>query len=109
MKWIIFIITVCFLVGCSRQSFDSVKWKEWKETESTMFMRRDMVSDLTKQHNLVGKKRAEIIDLLGKPTSENKVSMSYDLGPTGHGINYGSLALSIDENDDVEKYKITEH
>ena len=109
MKWIVFIIIASFLLGCSRQSFDSEKWKNWKETESTMFMRRDMVHDLSKQYNLVGMKRSEIIDLLGQPTSENKRSIGYDLGPTGNRINYGWLSLSLNENNVVEKYGVHEH
>lgn len=109
MKWIIFIFTACFLLGCSRQSFDSEKWKNWKETESTMFMRWDMTPDLIKQHNLEGMTRSEIIDLLGKPTSETKISMGYDLGPARNSASYGSLSISLNENNVVEKFMVSKH
>ncbi len=117
--FVIFLLYILFVVGMvfspdidqfvSRRDFDSVKWKEWKETESTMFMRRNMVHDLTKQHDLVGMNRTEIIELLGKPNSENKKTIGYDLGPTGSWIDYGWLSLSLNENSDVEEYDLHEH
>ena len=109
MKWILYIIIACFLSGCSRQSFDSEKWKNWKDTESTLFVRRDMVEDLTKQYKLVGMSRSEINDLLGKPNAVNNRSIGYDLGPTGQGTDYGWLILTLDDNEVVKRFKITEH
>lgn len=65
-----------------------------------------MMNDLRKNHELVGMKKAEIEKLLGKPDSETNSEFSYYLGMTGKGINTGSLIITFNENEIVEKINV---
>lgn len=89
----------------SRVEFDQEKWKVWKETETTVCLRWDMAHDLLKRHDLIGLTSNEIIDLLGEPDRKNKIEIRYYLGMSRHGIDTGSLILTI-ENDIVIDYTI---
>lgn len=96
----VFLIIPIFTVitSCNDLSFNSEKWKNWKETESNIHMRWDMVDDLIDNYHLIGKTHHEIEELLGKP--ENRVSSSkdnyyYNLGPCRSGIDYGSLYIEF--------------
>jgi hypothetical protein len=84
----------------SRVEFDQEKWKDWQETETTACLRWDMTHDLIKRHKLIGLTSNEIIALLGEPDSKNKIELRYYLGMSRHGIDTGSLILTI-ENDKV--------
>lgn len=68
-----------------------------------------MFKSLTKEHELVGMKYDEIIDLLGDPSSESANSMEYNLGVAGHGVNHGWLQLSLNKNYIVTDYKVSKH
>ncbi len=88
-------------------SFDSDRWKNWEETEAECCTRWRMVRSLTKRHDLVGMKRSEVIELLGKPGDESKSTLYYYLGMTGHGIDSGSLSLYLNEVGEVESYEVS--
>ena len=113
-KSILIILTIVVLgfVGLyysqSKHAFESDKWKEWVESEENLNMRWQMIDSLTFKHNLIGLNKAEIKSLLGDPTTENTNSWSYNLGPTGMGINYGSLRIEFNETI-VTQYKVLEH
>lgn len=89
----------------SRIEFDQEKWKDWQETETTACLRWDMTHDLIKKHELIGLSLNEIIDLLGEPDRKFKNEISYYLGMTRHGIDTGSLILTI-KNDKIIDYKM---
>ena len=94
--------------SCSHRTyikFDSDKWKNWNETESTITLRWDMHKDLIKQHKLKGLSESEIIDLLGEPENKSENEFRYYLGMARQGIDTGSLILTI-ENGKVIDYRI---
>ena len=94
--------------SCSNQSdikFDSVQWKNWIETESTMSLRWDMRNDLIKQHELNGLSEFEIIELLGEPERKSEHEFRYYLGMARSGIDTGSLILTM-KNGIVIDYRI---
>ena len=64
------------------------------------------MEDLRKNHELLGMKKAEIEKLLGKPDSQINSEFSYYLGMTGTGINTGSLTITFNENEIVEKINV---
>jgi len=67
-----------------------------------------MTGSLTFKHKLKGMNKTEIKSLLGEPTIKNTNSWSYNLGPTGMGINYGSLSVEFRETV-VAQYNVIEH
>lgn len=79
----------------NRQKFNSEQWISWTESEMEPALRWNMVNNLIKTEKLKGKTVEEIKELLGEPSSENKISLSYNLGMTGRGINSGSLQFEI--------------
>ncbi|MEO9870094.1 hypothetical protein [Ekhidna sp.] len=79
----------------NRIEFDSEKWKNWKETESTMSLRWDMRHSLLDKHELVGRSVSEVIKLLGKPSRESSSELSYYLGMARSGIDTGSLNFTV--------------
>ena len=89
----------------NRTDFNSQVWKTWVESEATFKTRWNMIHDLTKNHELVGKTKPEIKNLLGKPSNEWSDGIRYYLGLTGRGINTGSLYFKI-ENGKVISFKI---
>ncbi|GAA4281079.1 hypothetical protein GCM10022260_15000 [Gaetbulibacter aestuarii] len=64
-----------------------------------------MTHDLTSNYNLKVKTKAQIQQLLGKPSSQSINEMRYYLGLTGHGINTGSLIFEF-KNGLVTKFEI---
>ncbi|WP_420552249.1 hypothetical protein [Tenacibaculum aiptasiae] len=106
---IIYILTVTFFVlkpnindYLNRTEFNSTKWRNWKETESSFGVRWNMIHDLTENKNLQGKSKIEIKTLLGNPSNESETEFIYYLGLTGHGINTGSLILKFEKEKVVE-------
>ena len=88
-----------------RTSFDSEKWIAWEETIKEPSLRWHMVKNLTKENELVGMSIREVKELLGQPSSENNNFISYYLGMSGHGIDTGTLYLTIKDGIVIE-YKI---
>lgn len=108
IKKIFFIFLIFLLISCKDNiKFDSKKWKEWIETETTQSLRWEMSKDLIKEHKLIGLKTSEIINLLGKPKNKNNSELDYYLGVSGNGINTGRLIIYI-ENDIVVDFKVFE-
>lgn len=105
------IVLILFFSACSSKfntDFDSEKWKNWVETETTMTLRWDMRKDLTREHKLVGMTSTEIIQLLGIPEQKTKNKYLYNLGSARHGIDQGLLTLEI-ENKKVISFKVSRH
>ena len=82
--------------------FDSEKWKNWVETESTLSLRWDMRKDLVKNHKLIGLTVPEIIDLLGEPEKKSDSEFRYYLGMAKKGIDTGSLIITIEDGKVIE-------
>ena len=91
-----------------KQAFESNKWKEWVESEQNLNVRWQMIGSLTFKQKLKGMNKAEIKSLLGEPTIENVNNWSYNLGPTGIGINYGLLRVQFKKSI-VTQYEVIEH
>lgn len=91
----------------SHAKFNADKWKNSNlNTEENWDLRWRMMNDLRKNHKLVGMKKTEIEKLLGKPDSETNSKYSYYLGMTGTGINTGSLTITFNESEIVEKINV---
>ena len=108
------ILTIIFLIiisiySCSNETkFDAKKWKSYGASESTHFVRWPMIHDLVKNYNLIGMSRKDVFLLLGEPIMKSSYNISYDLGPTGIGVNYGVLELIVSD-EKIIKYLIIEH
>ncbi|MCV9385503.1 hypothetical protein [Reichenbachiella ulvae] len=89
----------------ARVEFNSELWKSWEETESNVSLRWDMTHDLATNYNLIGKSPKQIIELLGKPSSQSNSELRYYLGMSRKGIDTGSLILVL-EKGKVVNYKI---
>lgn len=87
--------------------FSSEEWKAEIYSESEWSKKWEMCKDLLKEYELAGMTSKEIINLLGQPNTMTHNSISYNLGPTGKGINYGTLTLVLDE-DIVKEIKVTQ-
>ncbi len=92
------ILIFLFVSSCSSSDieFESEKWKNWVETETTASLRWDMRNDLLRKHELVGMSIIEIVDLLGEPENSSKNEFRYYLGMARSGIDTGSLILTIE-------------
>lgn len=101
----ILVLTPCLTNWANRSEFDSERWKNWKETEAEMWLRWNMVSDLEDKYELAGMTTDEIVELLGEPDGRSPIEWSYYLGMAGHGIDTGTLSLTI-ENGRVKSFKI---
>lgn len=94
---IIFLSLLFIIISCSENvEFNSTDWKNWVESENTIFLRWEMSKDLIKNYSLKGMSKDEIIELLGEPgnLSSSDIFLYY-LGHTGSGINTGTLKLSF--------------
>lgn len=103
-------IAVMFVFCWTRHdiSFDAEKWKNWEESETTMFLRWDMTNDLMKKHDLKGMTVEEVINLLGEPEHQDESQIRYYLGYARVnllGIYTGSLILTLDNNKVVKLEK----
>jgi len=109
LSFVLVIMLGLFLKGrITNKSFDSEKWKNWKETEETMSLRWEMMNSLRNNFQLIGKSKSEIIDLLGTPESEKQLEFSYYLGYSKHGINTGHLTINFDKQQKVKDYSVWE-
>ncbi len=87
--------------------FNSEEWKKEINSETEWSSKWKMCKNLIRKHELIGMSANEIIELLGNPNSNNSKEMIYNLGPTGRGINYGTLILFLDD-DIVKKIRVTQ-
>ena len=92
---ILFVLTPDINDYLNRTDFNSSEWINWEETESTLDERWNMVNDLVNNYEMKGKSVSQIKELLGEPSLVSNNEISYNLGVTGHGINYGTLSLKL--------------
>lgn len=91
-----------------KRSFTSEKWINPESGEQNWQTRWEMIGSLKWNRKLKRKSNDELIKLLGEPTTKNANTWSYDLGPSGNGINYGSLIINFYENK-VSEFDIIKH
>lgn len=89
--------------------FNSDTWK--KPSGDDLWLRGNMLRDLTRKHKLVGMGRDEIIELLGDgainpPGKVNEHSLVYKLNP--YFLDYWWLVVDFDDNGRCVDYR-TEH
>jgi hypothetical protein len=110
MPWIFMLLFVGYMAADqyeSPQSFDSVQWKSEKT-------RQTMVKDLVDSKILIGKRKDEILDLLGEKyetytLNAGKESWVYFAGQSGSGFGIKFFYLKIIfENEIVEKVNLRE-
>jgi len=102
------IIIIVFTVkgNVNHQEFNSEKWKNWTETEQKMSLRWDMMNSLRNNHELKGKTKTEIVQLLGKPDSKTEIRFRYYLGMAKIGIDIGTLTIKFNEDGKVIDYNV---
>ncbi len=86
----------------NRTDFDRKTWINWEETETTACLRWDMTHDLLKKYDLLTMSESELVELLGDPDSKNKTTYRYYLGMSRHGIDTGSLIITIKDEKVIE-------
>jgi len=103
---LLIIILSIFCLSCDEQKdFNSVEWKNWIESEANPNTRWLMRNDLLKNYDLKNYNKEKIINLLGKPDSDENNEFRYFLGITGEGINTGTLIIKF-KNESVIEVKI---
>jgi len=102
------IILIGFVLkgNITHKKFDSEKWKNWTETEKDLSLRWDMMNSLRNKHELTGKTKSEIIELLGEPDLKFESEFGYYLGMAKHGIDIGNLTIKFDTNEKVSEIKV---
>ncbi len=110
MPWIFMLLFVGYMAADqyeSPKSFDSVEWKSEKT-------RQTLVKDLVDSKILIGKRKDEILDLLGEKyetdtLNAGKESWVYFAGQSGSGFGIKFFYLKIIfENEIVEKVNLRE-
>ena len=86
--------------------FDSERWKAWMQTESELSVRWDMMNSLRRNHNLVGKTKLELIELLGEPEWKENDKFVYDLGYAKIGVEVGYLTFEFDASDKISRFYV---
>lgn len=111
-KYGILIFGVIILIGftlkgnITHEQFSSEKWINWTESESEWSLRWDMMNNLRNTHELKGKSKREIIELLGKPENKTNLSFRYYLGMAKKGIDTGSLIIKFNEINIVTEFHV---
>lgn len=112
-KYIISILVLTFLSGyflrgnIIYEEFESTKWKEWTETDYEMSFRWNMMNSLRKKHELVGRYKSDIIELLGEPDDgKYNLRFRYYLGMAKRGIDTGSLVINFNEKGRVTDFYV---
>jgi len=111
LAYVLFVISMVFSPYfynfCKRTEFDQELWKEWKETDTDMSLRWDMVHDMTSEYKLISMTKEDITALLGPPDNMQLSSdtFHYYLGMSRHGIDTGSLIIKFNVNK-VISYRI---
>lgn len=72
--FIVFILWLAIISYYPKRTFDREQWL--KTTEK----RYEYTDDLVDNHKLIGLRKEEVIELLGRPFSEHKGSLHYDIG-----------------------------
>lgn len=90
------------------EPFTVARWQQGASPDfDTTPSRWRMRYSLVRQHRLEGLSRAEVERLLGP--SEGEAELVYSLGPSGRGVEYGSLTLHLDRSGHVTSYSFSEH
>ena len=102
------IILIGFVLkgNITHEQFDSKKWKNWTESEDEWSLRWDMMNSLRNNHELKGKSKLEIIELLGVPESESESEFGCFLGMAKHGIDTGHLTIKFDISGKVIDFNV---
>lgn len=102
-----------FLIGfllkgkIPHEKFDKEIWKTTDlDKEANWSLRWDMMNSLRNNHQLIGKSKNEILELLGKPESKTNLEYRYYLGYSKNGINTGSLIIKFSSEGRVVDYKV---
>ncbi|WP_347159378.1 hypothetical protein [Pontibacter chitinilyticus] len=91
----------------THEQFDSERWKTADlNSEANWSLRWDMMNSLRNNHELVGKSKSEIIELLGEPESKTNSTFRYYLGYSKNGINTGSLIIKFNAEDRVVDFQV---
>ena len=108
IKSLLFTVTIIFITSCSEEKkFDSVKWKNWTESEASLHTRWLMHKDLLKTYKLKGVSKDSILSLLGKPNQQHSNKFYYNLGyPERGGIDPATMTVFF-KNDVVTNTKVT--
>lgn len=96
-------IVLYLMFSNTNKKFDS---KEWKETESTLSLRYDMIKDLKNHYNLIGQSKEQIVELLGEPDTAFNHCYYYNLGYSRHGIDTGTLIIVFNNNNTVASISV---
>lgn len=91
------ILTTSLFANCSlwRLEFDSAKWKTTSEMQKGR-----MVDDLSRRKLVVGKTKAEIIDLLGAPDKSEPDWFKYYAGVNSGFLDRQFILVSFDPSSD---------
>lgn len=90
----------------THERFDFERWINWTESEAEWSLRWDMMNSLRNNHELIGKTKREVLQLIGKPESETNSDFRYYLGMSKRGINTGSLTIKFNENGIVTNFSV---
>jgi hypothetical protein len=87
-------------------SFDAEVWRAQRETGALEQVnpRGEMVGTLEREHLEPGKKRSELLDLLGPPDFQEDATDYYKLGRTPYGVSYERLAIEYADDELVRAY-----
>jgi len=92
----IILIGIMLKGNIPHEPFNSEKWKTADfNKEENWSLRWDMMNSLRNKHELKGKTKAEIINLLGEPDWKDGSDFSYGLGPSKRGISMGFLKIKF--------------
>jgi len=102
----IIIIGFALKGNITHEQFNSEIWKNWTESETELSTRWDMMNSLRKTHELNGKTKSEIIELLGNPENQSNENFRYYLGMAKKGIDTGILIIEFNKNNIVSNYYV---
>lgn len=97
---VMFSFLLLLFASCNNKSFDSEKWKSWKENELTLPTRWDMTDDLMKNYLQKGMRIEDVETLIGRVSMDtigSRLFGRYDLGPCRSRVDYGSLEVRFTE------------
>ena len=114
MKYFVFVLGVLLVLGFAlkgtftHEKFDSKTWKSWVESEEAPSLRWDMMNSLRKSHQLKGKTKQQVLQLLGEPNSQSKNQLSYYLGYSKSGVNTATLFIDFNDENVVVRFFVNQ-
>lgn len=108
---LLIVLMVVLIWSCNQSmDFDSAKWKMKEDIEYPY--RNKMLSDLTKNHKLIGLSYKQAIELLGIPQYEDSSRISYevlqDYGSDIDPVHTKYLNLALSKDSIITSFKIDE-